>query len=157
MKFLLTKDLAYSTLLGNLMAGVVFALFFYLLLDIVLHAYVMGLDVTTLSTTLYGNLEEFIEPILIDTLLLQVHIDLFMSLFTIMIVASIYIRLFSTNVMTKRLVHLLFILGLLSPILLMVAYFTTVAFIYAWLVSFMLWHFLGMLLSLLILKRLLFK
>lgn len=157
MKFLLNKDLTYSKLLGNLMAGVVFALFFYLLLDIILHAYVIGLDVTTLSTTLYGNLEEFIEPILIDTLLLQVHIDLFMSLFTIMIVASIYIRLYSTHVLTKRLVHLLFILGLLSPILLMVAYFTTVGFIYAWLVSFMLWHFLGMLLSMLIVKRLLFK
>lgn len=157
MKFLVTKDLAHSTLLGNLMAGVVSALFFYLVLDIVLHAYVIGLNVTTLSTTLYGATEEFIEPILIDTLLLQVHIDLFMSLFTIMIVASIYIRLHSTKVMTKWLVHLLFILGLLSPLLLMVAYFTTVGFIYAWLVSFMLGHFLGMSMALLIVKRLLFK
>ena len=157
MKFLVSKDLAHSALLGNLMAGVVFALFFYLVLDIVLHAYVVGLDITTLSTTFYGNEEEFIEPILIDTLLLQVHIDLFISLFTIMIVASIYIRLYSTNLMTKWLVHLLFILGLLSPILLMVAYFTTVGFIYIWLVSFIFGHFLGMVMSLLILKKLLFK
>ncbi|MCO4846263.1 MAG: hypothetical protein KC427_09620 [Sulfurovum sp.] len=157
MKFLVTKDLAHTTLLVNLMAGVVFSLFFYLALDIVLHAYVVGLDVTTLSTTLYGNTEEFIEPILIDTLLLQVHIDLFMSLFTIMIVASIYIRLHSTKVMTKWLVHILFILGLLSPILLLVAYFTSAGFVYVWLVSFILGHCLGMLMSLLILKRLLFK
>ncbi len=157
MKFLVSKDLAHSSLLGNLMAGVVFSLFFYLVLDIVLHAYVVGLDITTLSTTFYGNEEEFIEPILIDTLLLQVHIDLFISLFTIMIVASIYIRLYSTNLMTKWLVHLLFILGLLSPILLMVAYFTTVGFIYIWLVSFIFGHFLGMVMSLLILKKLLFK
>jgi len=157
MKFLVTKDLAHSALLVNLMAGVVLALFFYLLLDIVLHAYVVGLDVMTLSTTLYGNTETFIEPIIIDTLLLQVHIDLFMSLFTIMIVASIYIRLYSTKMMTKWLVHLLFILGLLSPILLMVAYFSTEIFIYLWLVSFILGHCLGMFMSLLIIKRLLFK
>ncbi len=157
MKFLVSKDLAHSALLGNLMAGVVSALFFYLVLDIALHAYVVGLDVTTLSTTLYGNIEEFVEPILIDTLLLQVHIDLFMTLFSIMIVASIYIRLYSTNVMTKWLVHLLFMLGLLSPILLMVAYFTNVGFIYIWLVSFILGHFLGIVMSLLILKKLLFK
>lgn len=157
MKFLVSKDLAHSTLLRHLMTGVVFALFFYWVLDIVLHAYVLGLDVTTLSTTLYGNNEEFIEPILIDTLLLQVHIDLFMSLFAIMIVASIYIRIYSTKVMTKWLVHLLFILGLLSPILLMVAYFTTVGFIYVWLVSFVLGHILGMSMSLLIVKKLLFK
>ena len=139
------------------MAGVAVAIFFYLVLDIVLHAYVIGLDVTSISTTLFGNTEEFIEPVLIDTLLLQVHIDLFMSLFAIMIVASIYIRLKSTKVLTKWLVHTLFILGLLTPLLLMVAYFTNVIFVYLWLGSFILGHFLGMLLSLMIIKRLLFK
>lgn len=157
MKFLVNKDLEHSTLLGSLMAGVVALLFLYLISDIVLHGYVLGTDITTLSATLYGNAEEFIEPILIDTLLLQVHTDLFMSLFTIMMIASIYIRLYSTNVMTKWLVHLLFILGLLSPILLIVAYYTTVDFIYLWFVSFLFGHFLGMLMSLLIFKRLLFK
>ena len=157
MKFLVTKDLAHSSLLGNLMAGVTVAIFFYFVLDIVLHAYVIGLDITSTSTTLFGNTEEFIEPVLIDTLLLQVHIDLFMSLFAIMIVASIYIRLNSTKVLTKWLVHTLFILGLLAPLLLMVAYFTNVIFVYLWLGSFILGHFLGMLLSLMIIKRLLFK
>ncbi len=157
MKFLVTKDLAHSTLLGNLMAGVVVAIFFYLVLDIVLHAYVIGLDVSTVSTTLFGNTEEFIEPILIDTLLLQVHIDLFMSLFAIMIVTSIYIRLHSTKVLTKLLVHLLFILGLLAPLLLMVSYFTSVSFIYLWLACFMIGHLLGMSMSLIIIKGLLFK
>ena len=157
MKFLVTKDLAHSSLLGKLMASVVVAIFFYFVLDIVLHAYVVGLDVSTISTTLFGNTEEFIEPILIDTLLLQVHIDLFMSLFSIMIVASIYIRLHSTKVMTKWLVHSLFILGLLAPILLIVAYFTSVSFVYLWLGCFILGHLLGMLLSLMIIKRLLFK
>lgn len=157
MKFLVTKDLEHSSLLGNLMAGVVFALFFFFLLDIVLHTYVLGLDVSTLSTTLFGNSDEFIEPILIDTLLLQVHVDLFMALFSIMIVASIYIRLHSKKMMTKWLVHVLFILGLFAPIFLMIAYFTNVWFVYIWLVTFILGHLLAMLLSLLILKKLLFK
>jgi len=157
MKFLLNKDLEYSTLIRNLMAGVVFALFFFFLLDIGLHAYVLGLDVPTLSTTLFGNPDEFIEPILIDTLLLQVHIDLFMALFSLMIVASIYIRFHSQKVMTKWLVHALFLLGLLTPVLLMIAYFTNVWFVTMWLVTFILGHLLAMWMSLLILKRLLFK
>ena len=157
MKFLVNNDLAHSSLLGNLMAGVAVAIFFYLVLDIVVRAYVIGLDVSTMCTTLFGNNEEFIEPVLIDTLLLQVHIDLFMSLFSIMIVASIYIRLNSIKAMTKWLVHTLFILGLLAPLLLMVAYFTNVIFVYLWLGSFILGHFLGMSLSLMIIKRLLFK
>ena len=157
MKFLVSKDLEHSSLLANLMGGVIFTLFFYLLLDIVVHAYVVGLDAATVATTLYGNSKEFIEPILIDTLLLQVHIDLFMSLLTIMIVAAIYIRLYNTSMTTRWLVHLLFILGLLSPILLMVAYFSTIGFVYVWLVSFVMGHFLGMMMSLLILKKLFLK
>lgn len=157
MKFLVTKDLEHTTLLAKLMAGVSIALFCYLGLDVVLHGYVLGADATSITTTLYGNAEEFIEPILLDTLLLQVHIDLFMSLFSIMIIASIYIRLYSANVSTKWLVHTLFILGLLAPLGLLIAYFISVGFVYVWIGSFILGHLLGMGMSLGIIKRLLFK
>jgi len=157
MKFLVTKDLAHSTLLGNLMLGVCVALFFYLGLDVVLHGYVLGTNITEIGTTLYGNVEEFVEPILIDSLLLQVHIDLFMSLFGIMIITSIYIRLFSAKKSTKKLVHALFILGLFAPIALITAYFASVVFVYVWLFSFVLWHLLGMGMALVIIKKLRFK
>jgi len=157
MKFLITKDLEHTTLLSKLMAGVSISLFFYLILDVALHGYVLGADITSISTTLYGNQEEFIEPILLDTLLLQVHIDLFMSLFTVMIIASIYIRLYSAKVTTKWLVHTLFILGLVAPMVLLITYFTSSIFVYVWLVSFVLGHLLGMGMSLVIIKRLLFK
>jgi len=157
MKFLVTKDLQHSTLLGNLMAGVSVALFFYLVLDVVLHGYVLGFDFSSMTDTLYGNAEEFIEPILIDSLLLQVHIDLFMSLFSIMIIASVYIRLYSSQKRTKILVHTLFILGLLAPLLLIVAYFTSVPFLYGWVAVFLLGHLLGMFMSLGIIQKLLRK
>ena len=157
MKFLVTKDLAHSTLLSRLMLGVCVALFFYLGLDVLLHGYVLGADMTSIQNTLYGNTEEFIEPILIDTLLLQVHTDLFMSLFSILIIASIYIRLYSSQTITKWLVHFLFILGLLAPLSLVIAYFTSMGIVYVWLATFILGHFLGMWMSLRIIKKLLFR
>jgi len=155
MKFLITKELSQNSLLNHLMAGVVGAIFLYLILDIVLHHFLFGLGIATLTTTLYGNMDEFIEPILLDTLLLQVHIDLFISLFALMMVGSIYIRLYATHTLTKPLVHLLFILGLLSPLAILVAYFTNVIALYLWLGSFVLWHLLAMVLSLLIIRKLL--
>jgi len=157
MKFLLTKDLQHSSLLSKLMLGVCVTLFLYLGLDVVLHAYVLGADLTTLTNTLYGNEEEFIEPILLDVLLLQVHSDLFMSLFSIMIISSIYIRFYSANRSTKWLVHILFLLGLFTPAFLMLSYFTSVGFVMLWLGSFVLCHLLGMLMSLRISIRLLLK
>lgn len=157
MKFLITKELVRSTLLTKLILVVSVALLFYLVLDVVLHGYVIGFNLQGIINTLYGNEEEFIEPIIIDSLLLQVHINLFMSLFSMLIIASIYIRLFSEKKMTKLLVHLLFILGLLAPVALMIAYFTSVWVAYVWIVSFMASHLLSMLMLLLIIKKLLFK
>jgi len=157
MKFLVTKDLAYSALLKNLIVGVCIALFFYFILDIVLHGYVIGFEFEDIIATLYGNTEEFIEPILIDSLLLQVHMDLFMSLLAVMTIASIYIRLFSTKKMTKWLVHSFFLLSLLSPIILMVAYLTSKIFVILWIGGFLAGHFLAMVMTVMIIKKLLLK
>ncbi len=157
MKFLVTKDLAHSTLLTYLMSAVVCMLLLYIGFDAVLHAYVIGLDMHSVSVTLFGDVENFVEPILIDSLLLQVHIDLFMTLFALLILSSIYIRLYSSKAMTKWIVHLLFILGILAPVTLMLAYFVSALFTVMWLISFILWHILASIVAIMVLKKLLFK
>lgn len=154
MKFVISKDLEHSTLLNTLMTGVSAALFFYLLFDVILHGLLIGSDVSTISSTLYGNAEEFIEPILLDTLLLQVHIDLFMSLFTLMILSTMYIRLFSEEKTTKWLIHLMFIIGLATPLMLLVAYMGTLFFVYVWIFAFLAGHLLAIFFALRIMKRL---
>ena len=157
MKFLVTKDLAHSTLLSYLMGSVVFAILLYLGLDTVLHAYIIGLDMHSVSVTLFGDAENFVEPILIDSLLLQVHIDLFMTLFALLILSSIFIRLYSDKVMTKWIVHLLFIMGMLAPATLLLTYLISASFTAIWLISFILWHVLAFIVALMILKKLWFK
>ena len=157
MKFLVTKDLAHSTLLSYLMGSVVFAILLYLALDTVLHTYIIGLDMHSVSVTLFGDAENFVEPILIDSLLLQVHIDLFMTLFALLILSSIFIRLYSDKVMTKWIVHLLFIIGMLAPAALILAYLVSALFTAVWLIGFILWHVLAFIVALMILKKLWFK
>ncbi|QOR62423.1 hypothetical protein ACM66Z_02820 [Sulfurovum sp. ST-21] len=157
MKFLVSKDSASSTLLHTLMSAVVIALLFYLGLDLVLHAFVVGLDMETVSHTLYGYAESFEEPILLETLLLQVHIDLFITLFVLMILTSIYIRLFSKETRPKRIVRSLFIAGMFAPLLLLAAYFWGEFLIYGWLGAFVLWHLQAAYVAVMILKKLFFK
>ena len=155
MKFVVSKDLEHTKLLNTLMVGVSVALFVYLLFDVILHGFVIGSDISTISNTLYGNAEEFIEPILLDTLLLQVHMDLFMSLFTLMILSTIYIRLFSEKKMTKWLIHLLFILGLITPVILLLAYLSSQFFVYMWIFTLISGHLLAMFFAVRIVKSLL--
>ncbi len=157
MKFLVTKDLAHTKLLAYLMGSVVIAILLYVILDVVMHSYVIGADVVSIKSTLYGNAESFEEPILIDSLLLQVHIDLFMTLFALLILSSIYIRLYSDTPSVKTMVHSMFLLGIISPIFLLIAYFWVELFVYLWLVTFYLWHIMAFIISLMVLKRLGFK
>ncbi len=157
MKFLVTKDLAHSTLLTYLMSAVVFTILLYLALDVVLHAYVIGLDMSSMEATLFGDEANFVEPVLIDSLLLQVHIDLFMTLFALLILSSVYIRLYSKKALTKWTVHLLFIFGLLAPVLLLLSYLAAPSLAMVWLMTFVIWHFMAMFAAIMILKKLLFK
>jgi len=136
------------------MASVVFAILIYLVLDVILHSYVIGMDLISINNTLFGNVETFEEPILIDSLLLQVHIDLFMTLFALLILSSIYIRLYKKTSLMKVTVHTLFIFGIMAPIFLLLAYFWSETFVYLWLVSFALWHMMAFVLSLMIFRRL---
>jgi len=157
MKFLVTKDLAHSKLLAYLMAAVLMAILLYLGLDVVLHGYVIGFDFNEIHSTLFGNMETFEEPILIDSLLFQVHIDLFMTIFALLILSSIYIRLHNKTATMKWVLHLLFILGLLAPISLLLAYFWSEIFVTVWIVTFILWHLLAVLISISLFPRLNFR
>ncbi|MDM5271609.1 hypothetical protein PGH07_05435 [Sulfurovum sp. zt1-1] len=157
MKFLVTKDLNYSRLYAYLIASVISVIFIYLILDTVLHAYVIGTDISSIKTTLLGNEESFEEPILIDSILLQVHIDLFMTLFSLLILSSVYIRFNAKSPIVKPLVHILFLLGVFTPIFLLGVYFWNEVFIYLWIAGFLLWHGMGTILSIIILRSLDFK
>ena len=157
MKFLVTKDLSHSRLLAYLMGAVMFSIVLYLIMDVVLHAYVIGLDIPTIYNTLLGNAENFEEPILIDSLLLQVHIDLFLTLFALLILSAIYIRLYEKTSVMKMILHTLFLSGMTAPIFLLLAYLWSEAFAYVWLGTFFLWHIMAFLLSLMIFKRLNFR
>ena len=157
MKFLVTKDLGHSRLLAYLMGAVVIAILIYLVLDMIMHSYVIGSDMTGIKSTLFGDAETFEEPILIDSLLLQVHIDFFMTLFALLILASIYIRLYSQSPFVKVVIHTLFSFGIFTPIFLLLAYLWAEIFVYIWLGSFLLWHVIAFVISVMILKKLNYK
>ena len=157
MKFLITKDLAHSQLLAYLIAAVIVTTLFYLGLDLVLHGYMIGSDLASIHTTLFGNMETFEEPILIDSLLLQVHIDLFMTIFVLLILSSVYIRLHDKTTRMKWVLHTLFTVGLLAPLSLLFAYFWSEAFVMVWVITFLLWHLLAFVVALSIFPRLNFR
>jgi len=153
MKFLVTKELKESPLLLHLMGMVVVTILFYVILDVFVHGYILGWNIEAIASTLYGNEEHFEEPILLDSLLLQVHIDLFMTIFALLILTSVWIRFTSSKRGMKWVLHAVLLLGLLSPLLLLLAYGVSHFFLYGWLLAFFLWHGMATMMALAVLKK----
>lgn len=153
MKFLITKEIDKSPFFKYLMGILTLFILLFLLSDIVLHHHQIGLTIEQATTTLHGDEENFEEPILITALLLQVHIDLFLSMFILLTLSTIFIRLYAKSSHTKVRVHLLFILGVLSPILLFFSYFWSII-VLLWIAIFIFWHIIALLFCFMIILRL---
>ena len=157
MKFLVTKELWHNQLLKWLVVLFVNILILFLLSDILLHHYQIGLEFSKAIETIMGNEEEFLDPILFDALLERVHIDIFTSTITLMLLAVIYVRLVPQNRLKSMPIHFSFLTAILSHMALMAGFYFGELFIELWIVFFIAWHIIAMVLSLYIVGRLVFK
>ena len=153
MKFLVKKELHSNPLLKLLIVFLVAVLSLFLLSDMLLHHYQIGLTPTLASETLLGNAEAFIEPLLFDVLLERVHIGIFTSMITLILLSIIYMRV--QNIEKSKLIHIAFVSAILTPLGLILAYFYGPLFIMAWIGLFLLWHIVALTLAFSILWKLL--
>jgi len=138
MKFLVTKELSQNRLLRLQVLWLTAILVLFLLTDVVLHHYKIGLTPSLALENILGNEEAFIEPILFSVLLENIHIDLFISMITLMLLVVIFIRVVHKR--KNKLIHVAFLSAVLAPLCLLLGYFYGAAFIYLWIAFFILWH-----------------
>jgi len=140
MKFIVTKELKNNKQLKYLILFLLFGMGLFLIFDVANHAFLIGSNPSEITSTLLGNKEEFIEPILIQTLLQIIHADIFFSLIILILLSLIYLRISEKN---SILIHVVFISSLLSHISLLTIYWLGINFVLIWLTLFMLWHVLA--------------
>jgi len=148
-----SKELNKNPLLKHLVILLVLTILLYLGIDILLHHQQIGLTLSTATNTILGNEEEFLDPILFDTLLERTHSNILSSLITLMLLASIHIRLTRCTQKRQPIVHLAFTTAILSHIVLLATQ-TYPSLITIWIGLFLLWHFFALLLSLIIIWKL---
>jgi len=153
MKFLVTKELDQNPFLKLLILFFVAVLTFFLLSDVALHYYQIGLTPTLALEHVLGNEEAFIEPMLFDVLLERLHTDIFTSMTTLTLLVIIYMRLNEKS--TNKMIHITFLAAIFAPISLVLGYFYGSIFIMVWIGLFLLWHLCALCFSLLIIWKLL--
>ena len=153
MKFLKkNKEFDKNPLLKKLILFLVFTLLLFLGLDVLLHHHQIGLTLATATDTILGNEEEFLDPILFDSLLERVHADILSAMIVLMLLATILIRLSSQS--KQRLVHLSFLTAIFTQVALLLAH-SLPQFIVLWITLFLLWHFIAFVMGLRIIWELL--
>lgn len=129
----------------------------YLLADFFVKQSGFGIFFKTIKDTVYGNAEEFLDPIDYSVFLEFWHMEIFFTMFIVFILSTIFIRLFSTQKIFLRILNSLMISALLSLSFLPLSYFYHFDFlIYGFVLSFWSWHLIAILISILSLKRLYF-
>ncbi|MEA2110794.1 MAG: hypothetical protein U9P71_01970 [Campylobacterota bacterium] len=154
MKFTLVKDLAKDTLMRPLLTGVIFFLLLFLVSDLFQKESQIGLHVNSVNTTLYGNEEEFLDPISLEALLEIIHADIFFMMMTLLVLCAIYGRLASKSKKTYWIIHSVNISAFASVVLLLIAFKSSAIITPFWLLAVCFWHVLALMMSLESLYRL---
>lgn len=155
MRFLVTQELKHNPLLKQLVLFFTALLCVYLISDIFLVHLQLGLTLDKASEVLLGNEESFIEPLLFDVLLEKVHIGIFTSMLSLLLLSIIYMRTYSIE--HAKVIHVAFIAAILAPVSLLLAHNYGTIFIILWIGLFVLWHLSGLYMAVRIMVNLLKK
>lgn len=123
-----------------LLNGLLIFITLYLTFDIFVKNHTLGLSVTTVSTTLFGNADEFLDPMNKSVFLEFIHMQIFFLMMLLLIVSAVFIRLLHKKQNTIIIMNLLMLFGILTPLTLTAAYFYSAEFIGIYLVCFFFWH-----------------
>lgn len=154
MHFTLIKDLKQDRSMRPILNGLLSFTLIYLTTDIYVTNLSFGLFSEQIITTLFGNLDEFIDPITQASFLEYIHTQIFFMMMIVLTLSAIYIRMANKTSYSITIVNLLMISALLNLITLGLSYFVNKSFINLYVILFFSWHTLALYMSMFALWRL---
>ncbi|MEA3370443.1 MAG: hypothetical protein U9Q40_03815 [Campylobacterota bacterium] len=140
MRFTLIKDLKEDSMMRPILSGLLIFILIYLLSDILVKHSSFGISLESVETTLFGNEDEFIDPISTASFLEFWHMEIFFIMMTLLTLSAVYLRLAKSNRYKILTLNLVMISSLLALISLLLSFFISPAFIVVYIVSFYIWH-----------------
>jgi len=144
MKFTLVKDIKGDTLMRPILGGLLLFILLFLSADILLKNDHIGLTQTALTQTLFGNEEEYIEPVTEHFLLEIMHSDIFFMMMTLLTLSAVYARLCQNKTIRIVNINATMISALLTILFLPLAYYLSEYFILPYIIAFYSWHILAL-------------
>ncbi len=123
-----------------LLNGLLLFILLYLVFDMFVQSHTMGLSIQSIQTTLFGNADEFLDPMNKSVFLEFIHMQIFFLMMLVLTLSAVFVRLLHHKTNTLLTMNILMVSALLTPISLTLAYFYSPEFVTIYLVVFFAWH-----------------
>lgn len=143
MKFTLIKDLKQDSLMKPILSGLLIFTLLYLIADIIVKNATIGIFITDITYSLFGNEEEFLDPMLQSTFLEFWHIEIFFIMMILLSLSAVFIRLSTMNIKNLVILNTTLLSAIVSLISIVLSYFVSDSFLAVYMISFFLWHILS--------------
>ncbi|WP_457747446.1 hypothetical protein [Sulfurimonas sp.] len=154
MRFTLIKDLKKENSMRYILNALLLFIVLYLTLDIYVKYLTIGLTPQLLSASLYGDENEFLDPMPLSVFLEFIHVEIFFMMILLLTLSAIYIRTQYKKKFAPFLLHLTSLSAIFSIFSVTVAFFLSSAMIYLYIICFYIWHFSALFISLSSLRNL---
>jgi len=148
LRFTLIKDISKDNSMKPILNGLLFFTLLYIVVDIFVKKSSFGLFVVDIKTTLYGNMDEFLDPMTESTFLEFIHTEIFFLMMILLTLSAVFTRLSKKNPFSITIINILMISGLATLLFLGLAYFINAEFIALYVISFFLWHIVALYMTL---------
>lgn len=148
MRFTLIKDLKKDDSMRVVLLGLLVFIFFYLISDMFVKYNSFGISASMVELTLFGDEEEFLDPIAQASFLEFIHTEIFFIMMILLTLSAVFIRLATRSKINIFLVNLTMISALVSLISLAFSFYISSFFINFYIVTFFMWHILSFYMSL---------
>lgn len=138
MKFTLINNIKKDNAMRLILSGFLSFILLYLISDTLVKYFGFGISVDAINITLFGNAEEYIDPITKASFLEFWHTEIFFIMMILITLSAIFIRL--ANRSRTFMINILMISAITSLITLPVAYFISEFFVYVYIITFFIWH-----------------
>ena len=138
MKFTLVKNIQKDSAMSLILKGFLVFILLYLVSDILVMNSSFGITVDTITTTLFGNEEEYIDPINEASFLEFWHTQIFFVMMILLTLNAIFIRVANRSRVINT--NILMISAITSLISLVLAYYVSNFFVNVYMWSYFIWH-----------------
>ena len=143
MRFTLLKKLEHDSAMQPIMMALLIFMSLFLVSDIFVKEANFGLLSNTVSATLFGNKEEFLDPISRAVFLEFIHTEIFFTMMILLTLSAIFVRVMQKSKLNVVILNMVMIASLSSLFFLGLAYFYSKLFVEVYVASFFLWHILA--------------